>query len=248
MCVESLQKSKTDFEYEIIVVDNDSHDESLDYLEKAAENQELTLIKSDKNLGYGRANNLAAKSAKGEYILIMNEDITVEPDTIQKMVDHLEKNPEIGILAPRLVYHNGDTQESCRRNMTFMDLVLKRTPLRYLPPFKKRYERSLMRDFNHKTTREVDLLVGAFLMMPKKIFDQVEGFDERYFLFMEDFDLCRKIWDKGLKVVYFPEAEAVHYHKRLSGGSFLGQFTKKVFWLHVASSLKYFWKWRGESR
>lgn len=244
MCIESLRKSKVNFEYEIIVVDNASHDESLDYLEKE---KDITLIKSPKNLGYGRAVNLAAENAKGKYILIMNVDITVQPDTLQKMVDHLDEHPEIGILAPKLVYHNGHTQESCRRTMTLTDLIIKRTPLRHFPPFKKRCDSYLMRDFDHDKTQEVDLLVGAFLMMPKHIFDEVKGFDERYFLFMEDFDLCRKTWQKGYKVVYFPEVEAVHYHKRLSEGSLLNQFTKKVFWIHVASSLKYFWKWKGKS-
>lgn len=248
MCVESLLKSKTDFPFEIIVVDNASQDESLDYLEKAAEKPHITLIKSPKNLGYGRAINLAAKNAQGKYILIMNVDIAVEQDTIQKMVDYLEKHHEIGILAPKLVYHNGHTQESCRRKMTFTDLILKRTPLRHIPPFKKRCDRYLMQDFDHESIQEVDLLVGAFLMMPKKLFDEVKGFDERYFLFMEDFDLCRKIWAKGLKVVYFPETEAVHYHKRLSEGSLLRQFTKKVFWIHVLSSMKYFWKWKGRNQ
>ncbi|EKD47762.1 MAG: Glycosyltransferase/rhamnosyltransferase [uncultured bacterium] len=244
MCVESLRKSETDFDYEIIVVDNNSSDESLHYLEKAHNEGTITLIKSQKNLGYGRANNLAAKNAKGEYILIMNEDITVEKDTLQKMVDFMDRHKDIGILAPKLIYHSGHTQESCRRFMTFWDLVVKRTPLRYVQPFKKRYENYLMKDFDHNKTQEVDLLVGAFLLMSKKVFDEVDGFDERFFLFLEDFDLCRKVKKHGYKIIYYPEVEAVHYHKRLSEGSIFGQLTKGIFWIHVLSSLKYFWKWR----
>jgi len=235
------------FDYEIIVVDNNSTDESIDYLEKADKEGIIKLIKSPKNLGYGRANNLAAKNAKGEYVLIMNNDITVEPDVLQKMVDYMKKHHEIGILAPKLIYHSGQIQDSCRRFMSFSDLVAKRTPLKHIPPFKKRWNQYLMRDFDHSKIQEVDLLVGAFLMMPKKVFDEVGGFDERYFLFMEDFDLCKKVWQKGYKVVYFPEVEAIHYHKRLSSGSILGQLTKKVFWIHVSSAFKYFWKWRGKS-
>ena len=243
MCVESLRKSVTDFEYEIIFIDNNSTDESISYLESAEKQGLIKLIKSPKNLGYGRANNLAAKNAKGEYILIMNNDITVEPDLLQKMVSYMENHSEIGILAPKLIYHSGHVQESCRRRMKLADLIAKRTPLRFIPPFKKKCEDYLMRDFSHDKIQEVDLLVGAFLMMPKKVFDEIEGFDERYFLFMEDFDICRKVWQKGYKVVYFPEVEAIHYHKRLSDGSIFGQLTKKVFWIHAVSALKYFWKW-----
>ena len=244
MCVESLRQSKVDFEYEIIFVDNNSTDESITYLEKAEKQNLIKLIKSPKNLGFGRANNLGAKNAKGKYILIMNNDITVEKDLLQKMVDYMENHHEIGILAPKLVYHSGHVQDSCRRIMKFSDLIAKRTPLKFLPYFRHRCDNYLMRDFDHDKTQEVDLLVGAFLLMPKKVFDEVGGFDERYFLFMEDFDLCRKVWAKGYKVVYFPEVEAIHYHKRLSGGSILGQLTKKVFWIHVSSAFKYFWKWK----
>jgi len=244
MCIEALRKSETTFDYEIIVVDNNSNDESLHYLEKAHAEALITLIKSPKNLGYGRANNLAAKNAKGDYILIMNEDITVEKNTLQKMIDFMDRHKDIGILGPKLIYHSGHVQESCRRLMTFWDLLIKRTPLRNIKPFKNRYENYLMKDFNHDATQEVDLLVGAFFLMPKKVFDEVGGFDERFFLFMEDFDLCRKIKEHGYKILYYPEVEAVHYHKRLSEGSIFGQLTKKVFWIHVASSLKYFWKWR----
>jgi len=248
MCIESLRKSKTDFKYEIIVVDNNSKDESVAFLEKSAKKDHIKLIKSPKNLGYGRGHNLAAKNAQGKYILIMNVDMTIEKDALQKLIDYLEKHPEIGILAPKLIYHNGHIQESCRRDMTFTDLVLKRTPLRHIPPFKKRCENYLMRDFDHKQTQEVDLLVGAFLLMPRRIFDEVGGFDERYFLFMEDFDLCRKVRLKGYKVIYYPEVEAIHYHKRLSDGGLLSQLTKKVFWIHVVSSIKYFWKWKCRNK
>ncbi len=103
-----------------------------------------------------------------------------------------------------------------------------------------------MKDFDHNKIQEVDLLVGAFLLIPKRVFDEVDGFDERFFLFLEDFDLCRKVKKHGYKIIYYPEVEAVHYHKRLSEGSIFGQLTRKVFWVHVISSLKYFWKWRHD--
>ena len=101
-----------------------------------------------------------------------------------------------------------------------------------------------MEDFDHTKIREVDLLVGACLLIPRKVYEEVSGFDQRYFLFMEDFDLCREISKKGHKVVYFPETSVTHNHKRLSGGSIFTLVRRKVFWIHISSAIKYFWKWR----
>lgn len=246
LCVEALKKSKTDFEFEIIICDNDSNDESLEYLKKAARDGYIKLVEPGKNLGYGSGHNFAARKAKGHYLLILNTDITVEENTLQKLVDYLDRHHDVGMIGPKLMYHNGTVQQSCRRNFKFFDLFIKRTMLRKLWPFKKRYEKYIMGDFKHDSTQAVDLITGAFMMMPKAVFDKVGGFDERYFLFMEDFDLCRKVHEEGLKVVYYPEAVATHYHKRLSEGSFFKLLFNKISWWHLASAIKYHWKWRGK--
>lgn len=245
MCVEAFYRGKMNFDFEFIAVDNGSTDPiSLGYLEKAEEKGLVRLIKSERNLGFGGGNNLGAKNAHGKYILILNPDIFVNEDSIQKMVDFMEENPDVGVLGPKLVYPDGTVQDSCRRNMTFSDLIIKRTFLRKLPVLKKRVEKYTMDDFDHSTVREVDLLVGACFIIPREVYEKVGGFDERYFLFMEDFDLCKEIKKSGKKVVYFPKVEVTHNHKRLSGGSIFGLLRKRVFWIHVGSAFKYFWKWR----
>lgn len=248
MCVEAIEKSEIPFGYEIIVVDNASSDESVLFLEKAAKENRITLIKSPVNLGYGQGNNLGVENAHGEYVLIMNPDIATEPHAIARMVAYLEKHPEIGMLGPKLVYHDGTVQDSCRRFMTFTDLVIKRTFLRRLPRFRNRFEQYLMHDFDHNHTQEVELITGAALLMRHDFYKKLGGFDKRYFLFMEDFDLCQRIHQKGKKVVYYPEAEMLHFHKRLSDGSLLKLLTRKVFWHHIHSSMKYFWRWRKSGR
>lgn len=244
MCIEALKKSELGFEYEIIVVDNASKDESLGYLEEMAEKKEIKLIKSKKNLGYGKGNNLGVKEAKGKFILILNPDVFVQNGAISKMVSYLEKQEEIGILGPKIIYHNGKIQESCRRFMTFTDLIIKRTFLKRLPRFKERLRKYIMQDFDHEKTQKVDLLCGACFLMRKAVFDKLGGFDKRYFLFMEDFDLCQKAHREGLKVVYYPDAKVTHFHKRLSDGSLFKLLFRRVFWHHVVSSMKYFWRWR----
>lgn len=245
MCVEAFKRSEVDFEYEFIAVDNDSDDPiSVGYLNKAAEEGLIDLIKSPKNLGFGGGNNLGAKQANGKYILILNPDIFVNEDSVQKMVNYMEQHPDVGILGPKLVYPDGEVQDSCRRKMTFFDLIIKRTFLRKLPLLKKRVDKYTMDDFDHTKVREVDLLVGACLLIPRKVYEEIDGFDERYFLFMEDFDLCREIHKKGHKVIYFPNTSVTHNHKRLSGGSIFKLVRRKVFWIHISSAIKYFWKWR----
>ncbi len=245
MAVEALEKSVTDFEYEIIVVDNNSTDtESLSFLEKAAGDMRITLIKSPKNVGFGRGNNLGAKVAGGEHLFLHNPDVTVKEDSLQKTVEFMDRHRDTGIMGPKLVYSSGKVQESCRREMKFTDLVLNRTFLGKLPFFKNRVQKYLMEDFDHTAVREVDLLTGAAMIIPRHVFEEVGGFDERYPLFMEDFDLCREIKKAGFKVIYNPEIELTHYHKRLSQGSTFRLLFKKVFWKHVISAIKYFWKWR----
>ena len=205
LAVEALEKSKVNFPYEIIVVDNASHDEeSMGFLEQAHQEKRIVLIKSPVNLGFGRGNNLGVEYAKGRYVFFHNPDVTVQEDSLQKMVDYFEQHHDIGILGPKLMYSSGKIQESCRRNMKWTDLVFKRTFLGKLPFFRKRVKKYLM----------------------------------------EDFDLCRMVKKTGFRVVYYPDAVMMHYHKRLSGGSFFKMLTKKVFWLHVASAWKYFWKWK----
>lgn len=245
LAVEALEKSKTDFDFEIIFVDNGSSDPmSLGFLEQAAKDHRIKFFRSHQNLGFAGGNNLGARHATGEYFFILNPDTTVQEDTLQMLVDYIQEHPEIGILAPKLVYADGHVQESCRRDMGFWDLVIKRTFLSKTRWGRRRLQNYLMGDFHHDTTQEVELVTGAAMLIPRKIYEEVSGFDERYFLFMEDFDLCKEVRKAGYKVVYFPKALVNHFHKRLSGGNFLNLLFRKVFWLHLQSAAQYFWKWR----
>lgn len=249
--VEALEKSLfregSDLEYEIIYVDNASTDPiSVGFLENAAKEGRIKLVKSPVNLGFAGGNNLGAKQATGDFIFILNPDTAPYADTLQKMVDYLVAHPKIGMLGPQLVYSDGTIQESCRRDMSIVDLVIKRTFLRHLPGLRGRVSTYLMSDFDHGKIQPVELLTGAAMMLPRAVFDRVGGFDDRYFLFMEDFDLCKEVRRAGYEIVYYPEAKVEHYHKRLSGGNFFKMLTRKVFWLHVQSATKYFWKWRGQ--
>jgi GT2 family glycosyltransferase len=245
LAIEALEKSKTAFEFEIIVVDNASTDrESLGFLEKASKENRITFLKLPKNIGFGKGNNEGAKIARGEYLFFHNPDVIVSEDALQNMVDFMGKNKDIGLMGPKLIYSSGETQPSCRRHMSFFDLILNRSLLGKLPVFRERLNKYLMSDYEHKETQNVDLIVGAAMILPKHVFDLVNGFDSRYFIFMEDFDLCHMVRKAGYRVVYYPEVVLNHYHKRLSQGSIFALLSKKVFWHHLSSAAKFFWKWR----
>lgn len=247
MCVEAIEKSRVNFEYEIIVIDNHSTDESIGLLHEMEKAGRIKLVESGGNLGYGKANNLGATHAKGEFVIVSNPDVFVNETTMQTLVDYMEQHPEVGLAGPRLKYYNGETQATCRRYMSFLDLVIKRTPLKRIPVYRRRLKNYLMEDFDHSQSSEVDLITGAYFIMRRAVYNEVGGFDPRYFLFMEDYDLCLKLHLAGYKVVYHPKSEALHYHKRLSDGNIVWLLGRKMFWFHLFSAFKYFWKWKHYS-
>lgn len=239
-CLRSLFLHPIDVDFEIILVDNDSQDDSITYIQERW-GDKVRYIQNERNEGFGMAHNIAIKEALGEYIVIINPDIEVHENTINTLLEYLKSHPQCGIVGPQLIYPDGTIQDSYRNFPTISDLIIKRTFLRKL--FKNRMKHYLMYDFDPKETREVDWMVGACLMMKKENYDKIGGFDKRYFLFMEDVDLCRSMWEAGFEVIYLPKAKANHHHDRLSGGKITQVIFKKTFYLHIASAIKYFWKW-----
>lgn len=244
-CINAIQKSMFDsFEYEIVFVDNASNDGSFENIqEKWKKNQKIKFIKSNKNLGYGQGNELGIIETKGEYLLIINPDIEVFENTIKGLIEYLDNHKNVGIIGPRLLYSDGATQDSFRHFPRVFDIFIKRASfLKKL--FHKRLAHFLMWNVDFTKPIEVDWIVGACFMTRKIAWEDVGGFDKRFFLFFEDTDLCRKMWTKNWKVVFNPNFKARHHHNRLSDTkNFIDIFRKKTVRIHIASAIKYFWKW-----
>jgi len=245
-CLESLKEADLKLDHEIIVTDNNSKDGSQEFLSQIkTKNPHLKVILNNKNLGYAQANNQAVKMAIGEYILILNPDIVVLPNSIEQLVEYLEKNKKVGMVGPQLLNPNKTIQYSCYNFPKLMTPAVRRTFLGRLPGFKRELERYLMLGFDHLQTREVDWLIGACLMIRKEVLEEVKYFDERYFLYFEDVDFAKKVWQANYKVVYFPKAQMIHFHRRLSADkSALVSLFSKITWVHITSALKFFIKWR----
>lgn len=194
--------------YEILVLDNASSDGSVQMLEK--EFPEVKLIVSEQNLGFSKGHNLAARAAQGKYLFILNPDTEVLPHALDWLVAYAEQHPEIGIIGPKILNPDGSLQYSCRRFPNPAAALFRNTPLGKLFPNNPYTRDYLMTDWDHNSIREVDWVSGAALFIRREVFEQLAGFDEQFFMYCEDTDLCYRAWQAGYKVVYYPEPKIKH--------------------------------------
>ena len=192
------------------------------------------------NKGYPQGNNFGMEMAKGKFLCILT-DVVVEKNTFKILLGYLDRHPHVGIVAPRLVYPNGDVQDNFRVFPRWRDLIIKRTKLRVF--FKRHMRRYLMWDKDPEVSEAVDWLTGAMQVFTRKCWDFIGPKDERYFLFMSDIDICRTAWEHGFGVHFVGETQALHNESRLSGGGIKDFFKKKVVRIHVRDAIKYYKKW-----
>lgn len=243
-CIESVLKQQMMFPYEIIAVDNSSEDESVSLLR--SDFPEIRVMANAMNRGFAAAANKALARAKGEYYLLLNPDIITLPGSIETLVGYMERHLDAGVAGGKLISPNGELQFSCFRFYSPLTVLYRRTWLGNAAPGERELDRFLMKDFDHAEERNVDWLMGSCLMLRANAVKEVGGMDERFFLYFEDVDWCRRFWEKGWRVVYLPEAVFSHYHQRSSRqGGWLGVFYSRTVREHIKSAARYFLKYRG---
>jgi N-acetylglucosaminyl-diphospho-decaprenol L-rhamnosyltransferase len=208
-CLESVYRTIEKTQFEVILVDNSSKDDGLVPILKHY--SQAQLIKNSQNVGFARANNQGAKIASGNFLLFINPDTIMIEEAVESMLDHIRSDSSIGILGPKVLNSDQTIQYSCRRFPTVWSGLFNRYSLltRLFP--NNRYSRDyLMLDYDHNFIRPVDWVSGCCMMMCRSTFKEISGFDESYFLFIEDVDLCQAIKKKGLRVIYFPPAKIFH--------------------------------------
>lgn len=243
-CIKSIKDADWgDLSYEIILVDNGSDEKIGETVMR--DFPDIIIIQNKKNLGMGAGNNVGIRQAKGEYIIIMNPDTTVFKDAFMMLYKLMESDNKIGIAGPKQFYPDRTLQYSAYKFPDLTIPIYRRTPLGKLSFAKRKLSEYLMKDFNHNETKEVDWLLGSFLFCRAECLKQIGNFDERFFMYFEDTDLCRRAWRCHWKVVYCPKSVIIHNHKRESAGkpwySFLWSRTSRT---HVMSWIKYEIKWR----
>ncbi len=238
-CVEALLAQTLAQEMEIIIVDNHSCDESVGWVRaRFGSLPSVTILETRENIGYGRGNNLAASIARGECLLIVNPDNVLPPDAAERLLRTAQQRPDIGIVGPALVYPDGTLRPSARTFPVMRDLFHKRL-------FPEQWHRTYARDMTEKNTAPVpvDWLVGACLLIRTTVFRDLGGFDERFFLFFEDIDFCRRAKKLGYGVLYDPTVRVKDRERRLSEGGILSPLWKKTMRIHLMSAWRYFRKW-----
>lgn len=238
--IKLLLKQETDFAFKIIVVDNSCNKENSNLLKKELGEVNVDLIVNSENLGYTKAHNVVNDQLEGSYVLILNPDILLkEKDILQKMVNYLDENANVGIIGPKQMNDAGDIAMSVRGWPKFYLQVARRTFLRNFLILKRQVEHDEMKHLNYDKVQDVDWLQSSCVIIRKKLWDEIGGFDEDYFLFMADSDLCYQIWNRGFRVVYYPEVMVFADGKRASQGGFVQFFKNWVLRQHVKDALVY---------
>lgn len=241
-CVNSVIKTvKSKLNYEIIIIDNNSQNESFNYLKnKFKEYDFVEVIENNMNVGFGAANNLAASKATSKYLLFLNPDVVALDDSILSMYNRILEDGNIGLISCKLLNGDMSLQYSCRSLIKFGEFLFSRTPMRHLIPSKKASaieDNYLMKDYNHSSEKKVDWVMGSCMLLSKETFNEVGGFSKEYFMYFEDVDLCYKINSINKEVLYYPEAQMIHLHKQESKKNI-----NKLTFIHIASMLKFYKK------
>lgn len=233
-CLTALQNEVDSINGEILVYDNNSEDNTVQVIKKEFPN--IKLLESEQNLGFGRANNRAVEKSKGEYILFANPDMVLDSGALKVLFETFKSQTLAGAIVARLHNADGSFQPTCRNFPNFYNIFFSRGSVlnhKILPA--KRGETYTLGDFDKIT--EVPAASAACMLAEKAFFLEIGGFDNRFFLFMEDTDLSLRIKQAGKKVYFEPKAGALHYWGK---GSSISRIRRS--WYHHMSVWKYYLK------
>ncbi len=233
-CLEKIKLNKR-----IFISDNSEKQDIKKVIEELNSNQ-IEYIFNNSNKGFGAGHNviinkLLNKELDSKYHLVMNSDVYFEEDVVEKLLDYMSNHEEIGQIGPRITGKDGTLTYSCKLFPTPLNLIMRR-----FIPLKKIVEKMdydyEMRWYNYKDIVEGALLSGCFMLLRTEVFKKVGKFDEKYFMYLEDYDFCRRIGEK-YEVIYYPKVEIMHEHAKSSYKS------RKMLLIHIKSALTYFNKW-----
>lgn len=244
LCLKSIQEN-VGGEFEVIVRDSEAEEETREMMRE--EFPGVRYLPEQENVGFARSVNRGMEEARGDYLLNLNADIVVPSrGRVEKLVEYMAAHKDVGMLGPKLLSINDETQRSAFRFYKPLTLLYRRTLLGSLPWGRRDLDRFLMRDVDIEKSAPmpVDWIMGSAMLTTRTALDRVGGLDDRFFMYMEDVDWCRRFWEAGYQVVYHPGFSLIHYHKQASRGrrGLFDIFTNRYTRIHVLSAVKFFWK------
>lgn len=214
-CVASIFKHTKNISYEIIVVDNASNDGSAnalrDTFRQEIQQGKLLVIQNAQNKGFSKANNQGLYEAQGEYVFFMNPDMEFIENTPLILRDYLKNNPEVGIAACRLLYGDKTIQPTVKNDPTLLSQVFIALKLHHVLSFTPTLKQFLAKSFDYNHPAFVEQVMGACIFMRTADMRYLNGWDEDYWIWWEDIDLCKRIRNKGKKIAYRPETSIIHF-------------------------------------
>lgn len=229
----TLQKTvdsflKTPLKKKLFLIDNSP----TDFLKSHFTSKEIEYIFVGENLGFGKAHNLVLNKINANYHLILNPDVVFNKEVIPSLIQQLKIKTEVSFVTPKVLYPNQQPQFICRKHPSFLDLINRKIKFSKKKMIIHQYQK-----LNLEKPFYPEFIHGCFMLFKSEDFRSLKGFDERYFLYMEDADLCREIEKTGKKILYEPSVNIEHQYQRGS--------SKKIelFFYHLSSAFKYFLKW-----
>ena len=240
-CLQSIYANRDNIDLEVFVVDNNSQDGTIEMVSR--DFPQVTLIASNVNLGFAKANNLALEQARGRYLLLLNPDTEILPRTLKNSLSFMESHPDCGLMGPRLTFADGSPQPSVRRFPSPWPILLLLLKISKIFPHLKAIDRYLAKDFDYAKIQSAEQIMGAYMLIRRQALKKIGLLDERFFVWFEEVDFCRRAWQAGFKVYYNPAAAIIHH----GGKSFSQQQLIANQWRFFTSAWKYFIK-HGLSR
>lgn len=236
--IESIYKHAGGLNFEIIIISNSGYSEKEQKKISSSFPDDVYFIYNQDNLGFARAVNQGIKQSRGEWILLLNPDARLLNDKLSEAIKFAEQHPYIAIVGPQVQDSTKKIQDSARKFITLKTL-LRRTTKRFLY---SEQSLSIQEDSNYTEPHPVDWVSGLCMLVRRKAIEKVGLMDERYFIYVEDMDWCRRFWQAGYEVWYWPHWIVQHDARRASVRSF--SLTNKMMWIHIISLIKYTLKWK----
>ena len=233
-CINSIKSKCIGLDYEIIVSSNTVYASRFQNIIKE-KYPDVNWIFNKSNFGFAKGMNCGLSNAKGRIITIINPDVKIISNNIKSAVKYLFDNPSVALLGPKILDSSANIQDTCRSFMNPIDLIS-----RVLQRIFFRKDVLIDSNFNYSITTTVDCVIGAFMMVQVQAYKNVGGLDEKYFLYVEDMDWCKRFWDFGYKVIYYPHLEVQYKGDRKSISALLSnRFLNKYLFYHIKSYFRF---------